>query len=257
MPSSEWPSVSAICITGQSPWHVSECLPRAIEAFQAQTYPGPMELVIVNDSGTWPKGLARGPGITRVALTRGPTLGELRNIGLDAAHGELAIQWDDDDLHHPMRTVVQVQGWRRRPETGCFLRRQVAYSLRNNIAFIREGVGRLPIVGTILHPNDPDRRYPALNRHEDTRFFRLWPNATILNNPARLYVRTAHDRGASGLEHVMAPVADWADGRWELPEKDERYLRRALELGKVPLLLPGDQDALEYDPAQEDQADAR
>ena len=101
--------VSAIMPTGRLPGRraLSQV---AIECFFRQTYPD-RQLVIVNHSEE-PFGL-EDPRVKEVVVRRPPTLGELRNIGLDAADGELLITWDDDDWHHPCRMEKQAAVWNK------------------------------------------------------------------------------------------------------------------------------------------------
>src|SRR5687767_2274290 len=41
-----------------------------------------------------------------VEVARAP-LGKLRNISIENASGELLCQWDDDDIYHPSRLLMQ------------------------------------------------------------------------------------------------------------------------------------------------------
>ena len=74
------------------------------------------ELVIVLDAGP-PEAVAavacfvQGLGRSDIRLVRPDgkhSLGGLRNISLDCAHGDCICQWDDDDLHHPQRIERQL-----------------------------------------------------------------------------------------------------------------------------------------------------
>lgn len=66
---------------------------QAIADFEAQTWPADRrELVIIRDE-----------------QAEGVLLGDLRNLSLDAAKGDIFIQWDDDDRHHPERIATQFE----------------------------------------------------------------------------------------------------------------------------------------------------
>jgi glycosyltransferase involved in cell wall biosynthesis len=88
---------------------------RSIRCFAAQTYPN-RELVIVTDGepefGEELLRHAKELGIEHCRLIPAPhgaPLGQLRNMSLDAAAGDLVCQWDDDDANHPDRLAVQAQ----------------------------------------------------------------------------------------------------------------------------------------------------
>ncbi len=95
------PLISAICLTRYP--ERSEMLTEALHSFQLQTYPN-REIVIVNDGS--PLAPAAG-GVTVVNLPKRTSIGEKRNIGTTAAHGELIAPWDDDDFSMPERLELQ------------------------------------------------------------------------------------------------------------------------------------------------------
>lgn len=79
----------------------------AIRCFMQQTYPN-VELVIVNDGALFPL-LETGGKILYIGLKdRAPT-GTKRNIGAEAATGEIIANLDDDDWSNPHRLDDQVQ----------------------------------------------------------------------------------------------------------------------------------------------------
>src|SRR5690606_5146342 len=85
----------------------------AIQCFQAQTWAA-RELVIVDDAPD--PALAEtvrrlgDPAIRHIRLPpEGRTLGELRNLAIDAARGPFVCQWDDDDLYDPLRIEYQMR----------------------------------------------------------------------------------------------------------------------------------------------------
>src|SRR3546814_9535246 len=99
----------------------------SIECYRRQSHPR-RELVIVDDDpdGTLARYVAAlaDPTIRHLRLPdRGQTLGELRNLAVAAAAGELVCQWDDDDLCHPRRLEVQHRVMRRTGAAACLLSR--------------------------------------------------------------------------------------------------------------------------------------
>ncbi|WP_156458025.1 glycosyltransferase family A protein, partial [Sphingomonas sp. Leaf412] len=85
---------------------------RSIDCFLAQRYPN-RELVIVDDGTEDYTPILSAVPADRLIHHRLPkdpatTLGELRNLTLDLARGELISQWDDDDWFDPARLVEQM-----------------------------------------------------------------------------------------------------------------------------------------------------
>ena len=87
---------------------------RAIQCFLSQSYT-PRELLIVNDGDisycdVIPDELPVDVTITELHIEteENNTLGELRNLALDQAHGEFVAQWDDDEWYHPERLAIQI-----------------------------------------------------------------------------------------------------------------------------------------------------
>lgn len=236
------PFVSAVCITGMEPERVKRFLPVAIRCFHQQDYPADRrELIIVAD-GCFDLLPPSGANVKVVAVASKKSLGELRNIGLEAAESHsanLVIQWDED-WHHPQRMSTQVVVQQQQPDSPAILGRQVAYCFHRDVAFQREVWGHrtsmlgsdrvnLGIHGTIIHPVDPSKRYPPQALTEDTAFLNLWGGVAMLDNLPSLYVRFCHDGSVSGHDHVMREAARWPRGTWAIDEENDlANLRLAL-----------------------------
>src|SRR6185295_8683541 len=129
------PLCSCIMVTGKSP----ERRPfahAAIRSFFDQAY-NSLELIIVNDSGE-SLGVDEAVGTKRVReilVSKQPTLGHLRNIGLNEAAGEYIAQFDDDDFSASNRLLSQVNECIMR---GCptTLISQIRYSFVTGNAYI-------------------------------------------------------------------------------------------------------------------------
>ena len=111
-PTVEMPSVSCVMVTQKSRIAMAR---RAIESYKAQDYPD-RGLVIVSSEDVSELG---------VPFTRAPsdaTVGELRNIGREAAKGDIIATWDDDDVSAPARLSCQVEELLARQEAeACLL----------------------------------------------------------------------------------------------------------------------------------------
>jgi len=111
----EWPLVSVIMPTRGRPELVRE----SIAAVVAQTYPGPIECLVVHDQEQPDAELTR-LGTPRhevkvASNTHSPGLAGARNTGLDAARGALIATCDDDDVWHLEKLASQVERLRREP----------------------------------------------------------------------------------------------------------------------------------------------
>jgi glycosyltransferase involved in cell wall biosynthesis len=92
------PRVSAICLTRGTREHLEAT--RACLAAQTR---GPIELVLVSDVEVETR-----KGEILVPCKTEQSLGNRRNLGVNAATGDILIQLDDDDLSHPERVARQV-----------------------------------------------------------------------------------------------------------------------------------------------------
>ena len=100
----ELPLVSCQCLTYARPALLAE----AVESFLRQDYPGPKELIVLNDQpeAIYYAGL---PGVRVVNLPeRVPTVGGKRNLCAELSAGEILLPWDDDDIHLPWRISVTI-----------------------------------------------------------------------------------------------------------------------------------------------------
>jgi hypothetical protein len=99
------PLVSCVMATYDRP----HLVPTAVASFLRQDYPS-TELLVVDDGPESLAGLL--PDDTRVRhirLDRRHTIGAKRNLGCEAARGEVLANWDDDDWYAPWRLRYQVE----------------------------------------------------------------------------------------------------------------------------------------------------
>jgi glycosyltransferase involved in cell wall biosynthesis len=95
-----------------------EMLKRSIAAYQVQTFLDRELVVVVNMNSS--RGIKscyteiknyidslNNPSIRCLDIQGQRTLGELRNISVSEACGDIICQWDDDDIFHPMRLEEQ------------------------------------------------------------------------------------------------------------------------------------------------------
>lgn len=218
-----------MCLTGKTPFHVERLLPQAIQCFLNQTYSN-RELLLVTEQQSLELQedlYNQAPKAIRMISVPGATsVGELRNAGLDAAKGQLAIQWDDDDWHHPERMSIQVNVWlnMRLP---VFFQRQLAYSFVTNTACVREFPDTF-IHGTVLHENLTSVRYSHTSMGEDSAFIKQFDAHAVVDNDPCLYLRFSHGRNSWDDRHIMRQATGRRD-HWEVTEEQAAFLRGVLK----------------------------
>lgn len=100
------PLVSAVCVTADR----REFFRAAVDCFLAQDYPH-KELVVVDDGQDRVADLCQGISNCRYIALEGKKrkIGVKRNLGAEAATGEIVCHWDDDDWFAPSRIRDQVE----------------------------------------------------------------------------------------------------------------------------------------------------
>lgn len=170
------------------------------------------------------------PRVKEVMVERPETLGELRNMALDAADGELVITWDDDDWFDPRRMEIQADAWRRTGKANV-LTCYTTCDLQTGEAFVR---GCCYYVGggcssTVLFPRGA-ARYLHLERHEDGNLTKDLHAAGMLGtvdnwNQPLLYARTFHGANIWSRDFILK--AGRRESR-ELTDRERAGLREVL-----------------------------
>lgn len=196
--------VSCLCVTDSR----GPLLKNAVNCFFAQTH-SKKELIIVynpRDKETESYISTLNDSVKAVPAPSGLSLGELRNIALDAASGNYVCVWDDDDWHHPERIARQLNAAKLHHKRGSILVSLLMYDCINNQSYLSH---RRPWDGTLLIKKDAliseNIRYPSKNLSEDTAFTAqllirnyLWP----INDPC-LYVYQFTGGNSWSLEHFQ------------------------------------------------------
>jgi glycosyltransferase involved in cell wall biosynthesis len=177
------PKISCLTVTGRR----LLLLKQSIRCFLDQTYPN-KELVIVTDTDQKYKTAINdyvkqlnAPQIRLVFLEGKYNLGTLRNHAIDAARGELIMQWDDDDLYHPLRMQLQYECLIKEKAPACLLSDHLSFFGAGREMFWVDWVPHyqnspMPEVfpGSILAIKDARFRYPESGQYstqgEDTVF---------------------------------------------------------------------------------------
>lgn len=99
------PAVSCMCLTFARPRRILE---EAVHSFLSQDYPGPKELVILNDFNAQSVRFDH-PQVTVINVpSRFRTVGEKRNAAAALCRYDLLAVWDDDDVYLPHRLSFSV-----------------------------------------------------------------------------------------------------------------------------------------------------
>ncbi len=136
----------------------------AVECFENQTYEN-RELIIVSDSEEC-RPYGQVPDNVRFVLIEDPkaVLGDMRNVAVDKAHGQLVAQWDDDDWSHPDRLKNQIEALLANAHDSVVLSR-VTLNWKHNKQMVSEVRGW---ECTVVAWKERMPGYPSLAKGEDT-----------------------------------------------------------------------------------------
>lgn len=202
------PSITGVLVTGKTVDRYPLAM-KAVEAWQNQNYPGPRQLLIINDHPS--QALFRPASslpehVFEIRVHKQQTLGQLRNHGMTLAQGEYIVQWDDDDYSHPDRLSWQVKNT---PEgQASIFRWEIHCNLKTGEAFANCGdeIRTKGFPGTMLWPAKLPVSFPAKGKAEDTEFvldLKAECGLTVLENDPRLYFRCYHGHNTWSEQHVM------------------------------------------------------
>jgi glycosyltransferase involved in cell wall biosynthesis len=216
------PKISCLLVTAAGRF---DYFRRSVRCYLDQTYPN-RELVVVNEG---PKEYQRqiaehlsGRDDVRLIFLEGKyTLGSLRNISIALCHGELFVQWDDDDFNMPERMAVQYAYLKKHPKArACYLTDQLHYYFTtkrlywNDWSAFHSGDRKeySLIPGTIMaHKNGIAARYPCSGHHcsagEDSilaqNLLKDEDSVLLLKGHGHLHVYTYHGKNVWDVEHHM------------------------------------------------------
>ncbi len=189
------PLVSCHCIT----YGRNACLEEAIQFFLDQDYPGPKELVIVNDLPAQRLRFDH-PDVRIFNLDhRFPNVGTKRNFSISECRGEVLVCWDDDDgylPHHITSCARHLEGYDYARPDKCIVVvgdaqiERIANSFIAQHVFTREAFDRIG-------------GYPDMNSGEDM----------TLDNKMRAACRCHWPN--IGL-HEITYLFRWANGHFHL-----------------------------------------
>jgi ADP-heptose:LPS heptosyltransferase/2-polyprenyl-3-methyl-5-hydroxy-6-metoxy-1,4-benzoquinol methylase/glycosyltransferase involved in cell wall biosynthesis len=178
-------------------------VPQAIKYFLRQDYPY-KELTVVDDGTDKIHDLIPDSAeIKYIALSQRITVGEKRNLAIEASHGEIILHWDDDDWMHPRRINCQIE---------YLLRTQADISGIREVLFCQMHSGKLWLYeyperqqvwlygGSLCYRKSlwARKRFAHVNTGEDTRFVWMQPAGKISAQPDyKFYIAIIHSHNTS------------------------------------------------------------
>jgi glycosyltransferase involved in cell wall biosynthesis len=245
------PLVSCLMVTRPSA-HRLPLVARSIECYLRQSYPR-RELVIALDAApeqdrrlleAHVAGLGRSDiRVVQAAGQPAPTLGQLRNFGIDQAHGDLVSVWDDDDIHHPRRLELQVQALLASGAIATFLTEVLhlfaasgelyCTNYRNTVQKCLPGTGLVWRKVAARYPESG----PSSQRGEDTAFCQLLLDegpVHFVDDAPQLYVYVNHHCNTSGNDHHRMLARSLGVSRGRVLRR-EALVREALDQAAMDL----------------------
>jgi len=188
---------------------------KAFECFIRQTYPN-KELIIVNSGAKRyhkkvHKFVQKYMAVYDIKYTycpiKNPTIGELRNCGLQYCQGEYVIGFDDDDIHHPMRITRQMDLCLKSNIQGTLLKNFTAkIGWKEYKCSILHG-----LEGTLLFKNPRGKvEYTEMNQGEDTDFISKLKNngynIAVIDESFDMYKYMYHRTNTVGKKHFKKMI---------------------------------------------------
>ena len=154
------------------------------------------------------------------------TLGDLRNLSIQKSRGDYFCQWDDDDWYREDRLRIQLAAVEESEKCACVLSRLTALDVGSQQVFVTRQRGW---EGSLLCEKSQFKRYPSLNRGEDTiaiAALRLEEKLLLLDRP-EVYVYTLHSGNVWGRPHRGHVLR----GAEKLSEEEREKVIAAIHLG--------------------------
>jgi hypothetical protein len=224
------PVVSCLMVTRGNP----DLLRFSAECYAHQTW-AERELVVVTQTDQAAiEAVLASLNIKNSSVTRASpelTLGDLRNMAVARARGEILMQWDDDDLCDPERIRSAVSLLQETTAGAAFLSRLMIWWPQRRLF----ALSALRLwEGSIAVRKAQSRPFPALGRGEDNVAARALAQScpiALLHAPL-LYVYIVNGQNTWNTEHFNTLIED-AAARFENEEYDQL---KALLNRRMPIL---------------------
>lgn len=215
------PLVSLVCPT----YNRIRYMPTAIRCFTQQLY-APVELIIVDDSTEGQLALPADGRIKHIRLDKRTPTGTKRNIGAEAAEGQIIANLDDDDWSHPSRIEDEV---RRLLKTGKMVTGYNASVLYDEstkqLHKIRGGPPYYASGSSQVYWRDwwVKNPYPDCSFGEDSVFSRTarLADQLAIAEPGKMLVVRRHGKNTSDVYTSKLPKLD----EWDVSEEFFRAIK--------------------------------
>jgi glycosyltransferase involved in cell wall biosynthesis len=163
-------------------------------------------------------------------------LGELRNISMANADGDLLCSWDDDDFFHPDRLLIQSRPFEKESCVATTLAKQFFWFPDRHELYIRRG-GKEGIHGSMMFRNNLKLKYDTtLKKGEDTKLIETLitqskENIYCIDDNPHLFVRTYHGLNTWDFEHHFKHTRQALNVEWLLA--NETKIREWLEVLQI------------------------
>ncbi len=192
---------------------------KAIEYFLNQDYPAKELLILDDGSDPIADLIPKREDIVYMRLDHAVSLGEKRNLGVEAGRGEIIILWDDDDWYSSRRLSYQVEPIIRGRADATVLQDALMFDLSDGKFWIcddglRDKMFAYGVIGgTVAFRKNLFNgtvRFPKANLAEDAGFLgRLFESKAAVQklscNDSFIYIR--HGRNTWSFTPGSAPVA--------------------------------------------------
>jgi glycosyltransferase involved in cell wall biosynthesis len=234
-----------------------EHVKKSINAFCNQTHPN-KELIIVVDPepvsvretlAKYVDGLERSD-IRILVSPEKLKLGQLRNMSVDSAQGDVVCQWDDDDLYHPQRLECQLSALLEGDHEAVYLRDVMQYFPTERTLYwtnwqFTEAGGH---PGTLMARRSASIRYPVegavASLGEDLRValqLRERGRVCFLGGMPHLFVYVSHGSNSWDGGHHRMLISELAISQGLLKRR-ENEIRKGLapfDFGEGPVSIQG------------------
>jgi glycosyltransferase involved in cell wall biosynthesis len=237
MPKPDDVMVSCLMVTLAVPERLRH-LERSIACYARQTHAN-KELVIVTDAGDSDAKSAITAHIRSlcrndIRIVDAPgklSVGALRNISMASARGDVACQWDDDDLSHPRRVEQQLHALRVSGSQGVSLQQAMMFFTDSRTLYCTNwhATQTKSLPGTLMCWKSAPIRYhetgPGCRLGEDTvvalQLLELGGLHALPDAP-HLYVYVSHGANSWAADHHRMLVDTLAVSRGLLSRREAR-----------------------------------
>lgn len=175
-----------------TPCHRRQDVPNLLHNFNSQTYANRELIVIVPDESF------SQPNLNTYWIVSRGTVGELRNIGVQAARGEILAHMDSDDIYRPEYLQQSVDCLIKAGTDLCGLNRCIFTDGKRQWEYHYQGSQKLVLGATMIYPRSTWLNHPfqPLQCGEDNVFCAMTKNVAY-GDYSHLFTAIRHNNNTS------------------------------------------------------------